>query len=77
MAVIIKNMDMPEKCCKCPILHKSTGVCPLLRRRVVDPGKKHEDCPLNVVEACNAKMLRQIWANEPEVLDSIEKAVIA
>lgn len=49
MSVIIKGMQLPDKCCKCPILHKSTGVCPLLRRRVVDPGKKHDDCPLEEV----------------------------
>lgn len=46
MSVVIKGMQLPEKCCKCPILHKSTGVCPLLKRRVVDPGKRHKACPL-------------------------------
>lgn len=50
MSVIIKGMQLPEKCCKCAILHKSTGVCPLLKRRVVDPGKKHDDCPLEVCD---------------------------
>lgn len=49
MHVIIKGMQLPEKCCKCPLHHKSTGVCPLLKRRVVDPGKKRDDCPLEVV----------------------------
>ena len=46
MPVIIRNMQCPEKCCKCPVLHKASGVCPLLGRRVVDPGKRHPDCPM-------------------------------
>lgn len=50
MSVVIKGMQLPDKCCKCRILHKSTGVCPLLRRRIVDPGKRHEDCPLEEEE---------------------------
>lgn len=44
--VIIKNMRCPDKCCKCPILNKASGVCPLLGRRVVDRGKRHPDCPM-------------------------------
>lgn len=50
MHVIIRGMQLPEKCCKCKILHKSTSVCPLLRRRVVDLGKRHDDCPLEVCD---------------------------
>lgn len=50
MSVVIKGMQLPDKCCKCKILYKSTGVCPLLKRRMVDPGKKHDDCPLEVVD---------------------------
>lgn len=46
MSVIIRNMQRPEKCCKCPVLHKASGVCPLLGRKVVDPGKRHPDCPM-------------------------------
>lgn len=53
MGVFIPNMQLPEKCCKCPILEKHHSVCQLLRRRVVDPGKRHADCPLKEVkEAC-------------------------
>lgn len=50
MSVMIKGMQLPEKCCKCPILHKNNGMCPLLNRRVVDPGKKRDDCPLEVCD---------------------------
>lgn len=50
MSVIIRNMQRPEKCCKCPVLHKASGVCPLLGRRVVDPGKRHPDCPMEDAE---------------------------
>lgn len=50
MNVMIRGMQLPEKCCKCPILHKNNGMCPLLNRRVVDPGKKRDDCPLEVCD---------------------------
>lgn len=46
MSVIIRGMQRPEKCCKCPVLHKASGVCPMLGRRVVDPGKRHPSCPM-------------------------------
>lgn len=46
MSVVIKGMQLPEKCCKCPILRRVNGMCPLIERRVVDPGKRHEACPL-------------------------------
>ena len=50
MNVKIKGMQLPDKCCKCPILHKANGVCPLIGKRIVDPGKRREDCPLEVCE---------------------------
>lgn len=50
MSVLIPDMDMPEKCCKCPILYKHIGVCSLKRRRVSDPGTKPDWCPLKEVE---------------------------
>lgn len=46
MPIIIPDMQMPEKCCKCLILEKHHSVCQLLGRRVVDPGKRHGECPL-------------------------------
>ena len=49
MLVIIKGMQMPEKCCKCPILRKANSMCPLIGRVVVDQGKRHECCPLEEV----------------------------
>ena len=46
MPVIIKGMQLPEKCCKCKILSKANSMCPLIGRVVVDQGKRHADCPL-------------------------------
>lgn len=50
MSVVIKGMQLPEKCCKCPVLYKHIGLCPLLGKRIVDPGKRREDCPLEAAD---------------------------
>ena len=44
------DMQMPDKCCKCQLIVKQTGMCPLLHKRIIDPGKKREDCPLEECE---------------------------
>ena len=49
MNVVIKGMQLPDKCCKCELMRKASGVCPVLGKRIVDPGKRREDCPLEEV----------------------------
>ena len=46
MKVIIRGMQTPEKCCKCQIYRKANAICPIVGRKVVDPGKKPDFCPL-------------------------------
>ena len=48
MNVIIRDMQLPDKCCKCVLMRKASGLCPVLGKRIVDPGKRREDCPLEV-----------------------------
>ena len=50
MSVVIKGMQLPEKCCKCPIMRKVNSMCPLLGKSVVEPGQRRRDCPLEEVE---------------------------
>lgn len=50
MSVIIKGMQLPDKCCKCPIYRKHIGTCPVAVRHVSDPSKKPDFCPLEVSE---------------------------
>ena len=50
MNVVVKGMQLPEKCCKCKIFCKVNAVCPIAGRRVVDPGKKPDFCPLEISE---------------------------
>lgn len=77
MSVVITGMAMPDKCCKCAILDKSHKLCPILRKRVVDPGTKPELCPLRAGTVADAEKLKKLWSEEPEIIDSINKAVIA
>jgi hypothetical protein len=76
MSVIIPVMCLPEKCCKCRIYRKNTGTCPVAGRHVADPSVKPAWCPIADCEVADAAKLRSIWAAEPEILETIEKAVI-
>lgn len=49
MSVVIPDMQLPEKCCKCVIMRRPHNICPLTGRKVIDPGKRHEACPLKEV----------------------------
>ena len=77
MSVLVLGMQLPEKCCKCSVLRKNLGICALAGKHVFDTAAKPDWCPMIEVEAADANVLRKTWANEPEVLESIDKAVIA
>lgn len=77
MSIVITGICLPEKCCKCKIFRKNIGVCPVAGRHVADPSVKPDWCPLVVCEVADAAKLRSIWAAEPEILETIEKAVIS
>lgn len=46
MSVIVKGMEMPNKCCECNIRYEM--FCPLLHRFIADEGRRH-NCPLGDV----------------------------
>ena len=46
MSVIVKGMEMPNKCCECNIRYEM--FCPLLHRFIADEGRRH-NCPLGEV----------------------------
>jgi hypothetical protein len=76
MSIVIKGMGLPEKCCKCAIYRKANAICPVAGRHVADPSVKPAWCPVVEHEMADAVKLRGIWAAEPEILETIEKAVI-
>lgn len=77
MSVLIKGMQLPEKCCKCDVFRRDLSWCPVAKKHIFDAAAKPEWCPQVAVSVADVEMLKKMWADEPEVLDSIEKAVIA
>ena len=54
MSVIVKGMEMPNKCCECNIRYEM--FCPLLHRFIADEGRRH-NCPLGDVPTPHGKLI--------------------
>lgn len=54
MSVIVKGMEMPNKCCECNIRYEM--FCPLLHRFIADEGRRH-NCPLGDVPTPHSKLI--------------------
>ena len=60
MAVIVKGMDMPKSCKKCPAF--ATSACELWSKHKTysdQMSKRHDDCPLKSVDELIEQIRRQ------------------